>query len=98
MSIKDLSDRYGKGNAQQLIKKAIREECDGGSEVLDAISKIHDLSSFVRKAKESDPSIESIWRGIDNVATAINEAKNKMARKIAEKYGLKSSQGNDLSG
>lgn len=50
--LKDLRARYHASNSLQAINRAIRAECPGGAETLDALELLHQI---VRRVGETEP-------------------------------------------
>lgn len=84
MTLEDLKDRYGRSsNHRQLFNRAIRAECAGGAEVLDAL----ELLDNVRRRKQAvgkHECAEIAALAVDR----LHSARNAMVASIQDKYRL----------
>jgi len=53
MTTMDLRGKYGEGRSRQVVNRAIRAECPGGPEALEALELLHKI---MRRVGEREPS------------------------------------------
>lgn len=82
MSLRELKDKYGNGNAKtaQAFNRAIRAEIPGGSAVLDALDKIG--RARWRYGREFSGEVFEL----------LCKAREEMANEIATRYELESAR------
>lgn len=80
MSLRDLNERYGNKNGEQLVNDAIRAELPGGNEILDAVY----LAPQVRAACSEEKKELA-----EKLCSLLFEGCKKMKNEIARRYDLK---------
>jgi len=85
MTLEDLKDRYGRSsNHRQLFNRAIRAECPGGAEVLDALELLDNVRRRTLLAVGKHECAEIAALAVDR----LHSARNAMVASIQDKYRL----------
>ncbi|WP_321376979.1 hypothetical protein [Trichococcus shcherbakoviae] len=84
MSTRDLREKYGSnGGTPAVINRAIRAECPGGNEALDALRSFHEILRSDRL--ESNPTAKAMAEAARN---RLVEIANAMEAEIRRRYGM----------
>lgn len=87
MGMKELGEKYGKGNGRTLVNRAIRAELPGGNELLDVIGLVWEAKQFLANGRADAAA--------DKIADAngkLNDGMQAMSAEIARRYELKGGQ------
>ena len=83
MPAKELKDKYG-GNSRMAMNRAIRSECPGGNEVLDALELFHKI--VLRHGEyEPDGRTPTVAQVAHDRLSAIADA---MENEMRKRYGM----------
>lgn len=73
MSLQDLKAKYGGSKSRQAINRAIRAECPGGPEALDALELLYKMSQRHGRGSEAEVGYLQVLGIVDAMEDVIRE-------------------------
>jgi len=83
VSLRDLSEKYGRGSSRALVNRAIREELVGGDLVLDSLYCLGLL-----RDKWKARGWQEGWEDINIALSAVKTIAESMRREIRRRYQI----------